>query len=137
MKYSKILTQSLIFLTSLALLSMQFPNHLSRHVSRPEGSIIGVWTYTQNNQSSLNFKEDGSYEADFENDGTPEASGVYTITDSEVSISDKAGKNMCKGAEGATYTFAIEGDKLMMTVVQDACEGRKSILHQSEWKRMQ
>lgn len=94
-------------------------------------SMVGTWTYqaptpdgtTVTNTMTMN--EDGTFTVDFTSDGKADVLGTYTIDGSKITISDTPEESPCYGKDGV-YSFSIEGDTATITLIEDACELRRS-----------
>ena len=63
--------------------------------------------------------------------------GDYATSADQIRLTDKSGPLACsaKGEETGAYLWKFEGDKLIFTKVEDACEGRSGDLPNRDWKR--
>src|SRR5688572_32730313 len=63
--------------------------------------------------------------------GWPPMTGSWTITGSEVTLTNTAGPKDCMNP--ARYGFAIDGQRVRFSLVADDCKPRGMILDRSEW----
>lgn len=94
-------------------------------------SMVGTWTYQDTTPdgtevtNTMTMNEDGSFTVDFGSDGKANVLGTYTIDGSKITISDTAKESPCYGKDGV-YNFKLEGDIVTITLIEDACEIRRS-----------
>lgn len=70
---------------------------------------------------TLIFKEGSAFEVVHSGGGG--VKGTYKVTGNEVEITDQDGDFACPDAVGK-YKWKVENEKLVMTIVDDPCEGR-------------
>lgn len=58
----------------------------------------------------------------------------FSAANGNLTIDDVGGTYQCPNQTGK-YKFAITGDMLTITLVEDACEGRASVLNNSKWTK--
>ena len=63
--------------------------------------------------------------------GWPPMTGAWTVTGSEVTLTNTAGPKDCMNP--ARYGFAIDGHRVLFSLVVDDCKPRGMILDRSEW----
>ncbi len=94
-------------------------------------SMVGTWTYQAPTPdgtevtNTMTMNEDGTFTVDFASDGKADVLGTYTIDGSKITISDTPEESPCYGKDGV-YSFSIEGDTATITLIEDACELRRS-----------
>lgn len=71
------------------------------------------------------FRSDGSW--DTRQDGQLRVNGLFTISGSQLSITDGGGYWSCAQVNAATgtYTWSFNGTNLTLTVISDDCSGRQ------------
>ena len=77
------------------------------------------------------FRADGTYSWK-ESLSETEASGTYTVTGNQIVIKDDYAP--CKDVV-ATYAWAYDGQKLSLTLVDDACRDRRLTFDQTKWTK--
>ncbi|PHN02489.1 hypothetical protein [Flavilitoribacter nigricans] len=93
-------------------------------------SMVGDWTYSgpgpdgEELINTMSMKEDGSLSVDFGSDGQIEVVASYTIEGKQITINDVSEQSPCHGKAGV-YEFALDGDNVTITLVEDACELRR------------
>jgi hypothetical protein len=112
-----------------ALLLMTFMVMSFTSSPRTNEDLLGKWLYEiQDYKVIIEFKQDGSYAVDMNlEDDITNVTGNYQINNQELILEDVSGENACIGDIGK-YTYKVEGDKLMLTVVSDDCSGRKGMM---------
>jgi uncharacterized protein (TIGR03066 family) len=104
-------------------------------------SIVGDWLMdakTPDGQPSVmkvSFKADGKLKVDFGNDGSIDINGTYTLDGNKISLNDASTESPCYGKVGV-YEMKVEGDKLKVKLIEDACEIRKGDGKPSEMRRV-
>lgn len=94
-------------------------------------SMIGSWTYQGTTPdgtevtNTMTMKEDGTFTVDFASDGKTDVLGAYTIDGSTITIKDTPKESPCYGKDGV-YSFKLEGDTVTITLIEDACDIRRS-----------
>ena len=89
------------------------------------GSIIGSWDKQVEGQLvTLSFIDNGTYTFVFEGD-VNEVTGTYTLSGDKITIIDdgNASEGGCSGIEG-NYSYSIDGDELIFSLIADNCDGR-------------
>ena len=87
----------------------------------PEGPLrYGGFTVT--------FGRDGAFA--LQGAGWPAFSGTWSVANGSVTISTPAVQD-CSAA--GNYRFRLDGMRLLLTLIDDACEPRRMILHDSVW----
>ncbi len=83
----------------------------------PVGSYeIGPFTIT--------FKEAGSFEVTHSSGGG--VTGTYKISGDKAEFTDVAGDFACPDSVGK-YTWKVEAEKLVFTLIEDSCDGRAEV----------
>jgi len=99
------------------------------------GGPTGKWKTTISGKKVLGGHVDGSWTVDFTSarytvtwNGKTVLHGVYTVTGSDMSLTDKSGEVKCPGT--GTYTFKVNAEKLTLKKIKDseACAGRIAVL---------
>lgn len=94
-------------------------------------SMVGTWTYQATTPdgtevtNTMTMNEDGTFTVDFASDGKADVLGTYAIDGNQITISDTPEESPCYGKDGV-YSFNIEGDTVTITLIEDACEIRRS-----------
>lgn len=94
-------------------------------------SMVGTWTYEATTPdgtavtNTMTMNEDGTFTVDFASDGKPDVLGTYKIDGNQITISDTPAESPCYGKDGV-YSFQTEGDTITITLIEDACEIRRS-----------
>lgn len=95
----------------------------------------GKWKTTISGKKVLGGGIDGTWTVAFTStrytatwNGKTVDRGVYTVTGSDMSLTDKSGEVKCPGT--GKYRFAVKGHKLTMKKIKDtaACAGRTAVL---------
>ena len=76
------------------------------------------------------FGADGTFKV--EGSGWPTLHGTWKAAGGEVALATKGGPPECAAA--ARYRARIEGTRVLLTVVEDACKLRRMMLDQSTWR---
>ncbi len=53
--------------------------------------------------------------------------GTYKLSGDRIEFADQEGEFMCQDSDGK-YTWKVDGDRLIFSVVDDPCDGRKQAL---------
>lgn len=69
----------------------------------------------------VSLKADGTYAVDFEEDGTIDIEGKYSIEGDQMTIEDTGGPAACKDGKG-TYKFVTTETTNTLTEVTDPCD---------------
>src|SRR4029079_155163 len=77
---------------------------------------------------ALQFSTDGAFE--LWGQGWPAFKGTWKLDKAELTILTPAVKD-CSGP--GRYGFRLDGGHLSLTLIQDGCEPRRMILHDSTW----
>jgi outer membrane protein assembly factor BamB len=77
---------------------------------------------------TLTFRPDGVFA--LQGAGWPPFSGTWRLADGTVTIFTPAVQDC---AAAGTYRFRLDGTRLVLTMIEDACEPRRMILHDSAW----
>jgi hypothetical protein len=97
-----------------------------------QSALVGTWTNSLG--TVWEVKPDGTYDADLNKNGKPDAWGKYTVEGNTVTIWRTGGLRP-KGCDGkGFYTFARTKDTLQFTLVKDSCKLRKQNAMQM-WRR--
>ena len=94
-------------------------------------SIEGSWKISAKDDQGvertavITFGSDSSLKVDLNSDGTIDITGNYTLEGDKVTIKDAQGEMACEGA--GTFQYAITGDEMRFSLVQDPCQGRHMI----------
>lgn len=114
----KMLTKAvvaLLFCLPFSLAAQDFVGDWTMKMPADNGDMVDV---------HLSIKGDGSYTVDFGKDGNVEINGNYQNDGNQITVWDDGTGDGCpKGAKGV-YNWAIEGDKMTMTRISDACTSR-------------
>ncbi len=101
-----------------------------------ETGLEGTWHVEAGERSyDITFTADGMYMVDMGADGTVDVEGTYTVEENTLTMKDTSGEMSCRGDEGGSYTFSVEGDKASFSMVSDNCEGRKGLDGQTLTKK--
>ncbi|RPJ52883.1 MAG: hypothetical protein EHM23_32065 [Acidobacteria bacterium] len=76
---------------------------------------------------TITFKAGDNFEVTHSNGGG--VTGTYKISGDQAEFTDLAGDYACPGAVGK-YTWKVESEKLVFTLVDDKCDGRAEALSQ-------
>ena len=99
------------------------------------GGPTGKWKTTISGKKVLGGQIDGTWTIDFTSTrytvtwkGKTVLHGVYTVTGSDMSLTDKSGEVKCPGT--GKYSFKVKGQKLTIKKIKDsaACAGRTAVL---------
>ncbi|HKY59649.1 MAG TPA: hypothetical protein VJP59_01440 [Gemmatimonadota bacterium] len=74
----------------------------------------------------LTLAEDGTFEVRDES-AEPQVQGTYRIEGDRIVFTDASGPAMCDDPQGE-YRWTMAGDQVSMTVVDDTCPGRLTVL---------
>jgi len=74
---------------------------------------------------TITFKDDGNFEVAHSGGGG--VKGTYKVSGDTVELTDVEGDFACPDAVGK-YTWKVEAEKLVMTLVGDPCDGRAQAL---------
>jgi outer membrane protein assembly factor BamB len=77
---------------------------------------------------TLRFAPDGAFA--LEGQGWPTFNGTWKAVNDQLTVSTPAAQD-CAGP--GRYRFHLDGTHLVMTLIDDACEPRRMILHDSTW----
>jgi hypothetical protein len=96
-------------------------------VSQAENiDLAGAWEIT--------FLDNGRFLVTWK--GRDAAAGTYNINKDELALTDESGPNMCNGALAkAAYRWAVDGDLLKLTALDDPCNARRFINTLKGWGR--
>ncbi len=83
----------------------------------PDSGAHGNW--------EIMLADDGTFAV--RHDGTADVEGTYMIDGDRVTFTDTSGEFMCDPVTGV-YRWSISGDQVTMSVVDDACDGRITVL---------
>jgi hypothetical protein len=72
----------------------------------------------------VTIHEDGKYQVTAD---IGKVTGVYVVTGEQVEVRDEGGDFSCPNAAGR-YRWKVDGDKLMLVLLEDPCEGRMQAL---------
>ena len=61
-------------------------------------------------------------------DGQLGAQGTLASTEEELRFTDESGPLACDSSDVGVYGWVLEGDKLELIAVSDACQGRRLVL---------
>ena len=79
------------------------------------------------------FSPDGSFS--IEGEGWPELSGQFQLSGEEMTVAFNEGSAAPEGCEQpGRYRFSVEGRRLSLRLVEDACRPRQMILGASDWR---
>ena len=92
--------------------------------------IVGAWT---DGMATLNLMPEGHFAAVYGN-GIALGLGTYEAGDGTITVTDRDGFARCDAA--ATYGYAISGDTVTFTKMEDVCEGRIEALDGTRWSRL-
>ncbi len=89
-----------------------------------QAALVGTWTNSLGTVWMI--KADGTWDADLNKDGKPDAWGTYTVSGDTVTL-QRTGGIKPKGCDGlGVYKFSrIDEKNLTFTLVKDACKLRK------------
>jgi len=95
-------------------------------LSNPEIKLITSETWVSKiNGALLKINEDGKFTLDFPGvDGEEVIKGMVRFDDKTLIFSVQNNSNYCKNMEGK-YTFKIQKNELLLSVVEDKCQSRK------------
>jgi hypothetical protein len=71
---------------------------------------------------TITFKEGGKYEVTASAGGG--VKGIYKVSGNDVEVTDQDGDFACPDTVVGKYKWKVDGEKLVMTIIDDACEGR-------------
>lgn len=94
-------------------------------------AYVGTWAGegTGPDGQMVKFKmiiAEDSYQLDMGMDGNINVVGKVVAEGDQVSVWDVSGELACPGDQKGVYKFAVDGDTLTFTKVEDPCEGRGS-----------
>ncbi|MCH8088452.1 MAG: hypothetical protein IH955_00370 [Chloroflexi bacterium] len=70
-------------------------------------------------------------------DGELVVKGTYRVVEDQLTLSDEEGLLACRGGqEIGLYKWALDGDALSLTVIEDQCDGREAILAAHPFSRL-
>jgi hypothetical protein len=89
-----------------------------------QAALVGTWTNSLGTVWMI--KANGTWDADLNKDGKPDAWGTYTVSGDTVTL-QRTGGIKPKGCDGpGVYKFSRSDEKnLTFTLVKDACKLRK------------
>lgn len=91
-------------------------------------SIVGTWGISAGERTyAFTFTADGKYLVDFGGDGKIDVYGTYSVSQNQVTIKDTNGDMACRGDKGGTYQYAVSGNQITFTMVNDDCNFRLSL----------
>ncbi|MCP5105990.1 MAG: hypothetical protein GY950_21580 [bacterium] len=97
-------------------------------------SIAG--TYSAFSGKLILVFQDNGHTVLKDNNGNIGAKGKYTVKRDKIILTDESGPISCSGdAKTGKYKWALDGDKLTFTLVEDKCGGRKGALTVEPWIR--
>lgn len=73
---------------------------------------------------TVTFKDGGKFEVAHSAGGG--VTGTYKVTGDKFEVTDEGGDFACPDTVGK-YTWKVEAEKLVMTIIDDACEGRAQV----------
>ncbi len=111
------------FSCSLMIMALVFVVAGAQSVSAQSGKFP-VGSY-ESGPFTITFKDGGSCEVAHSSGGG--VRGTYKIEGDEIEITDAEGDFACPEAVGK-YTWKVEGEKLVLTLVGDPCDGRAEAL---------
>src|ERR1700754_4577119 len=100
-------------------------------------ALAGVWTSqatlptTPLTMRSFALRFDVAGTFTLEGAGWPSMDGTWTTSGNAVTLQNKSGPQSC--GEPGKYTFAVDGGRVSLTVVDDNCQPRRMILDRSQW----
>jgi hypothetical protein len=74
---------------------------------------------------TMTFEEGGEFRV--VHSSGAEVTGTYKISVDRIEFTDQAGEFLCQGPAGK-YTWKLDRDNLILSVVEDECDGRKEAL---------
>lgn len=102
-------------------------------------ALVGDWTITVPAEDGslatlvVTMTDAGTYQLDFGGDSTVDSGGTFRVDgDQMVIIDDEDGD--CAGARGL-YSFTVDESSLVMTRIEDECEGRSGPEGKMEFTR--
>lgn len=110
-------------LKSLVLISVLFTLLSCSKSASSTSTLAGNWHKMLGSVTVyLNLKTDGTYAVGYDAGGgyTQTVTGTYSSTASQFTILTASGTNTCPTTQG-TYTWAVNGNTLTTTVVNDSC----------------
>jgi len=108
-------SRSVIFLSFVALLVLAGAPSVTAQSSKfPVGSY-------ESGPFTIIFKDGGNFEVAHSSGGG--VKGTYKVSGDQVEVTDVEGEFACPDAVGK-YTWKVEGEKLVMNIVADPCDGR-------------
>ncbi|MBN1997352.1 hypothetical protein JW935_07365 [candidate division KSB1 bacterium] len=95
--------------------------------TEPEKStLVGSWIRVQDGTTiRLVIMEDGQFEAEFDDDSNIDIWGTYAASNNQITFYDEGGATC--DTQGM-YRYSLSGKKLTFTLVEDECDGRRSIV---------
>lgn len=84
-----------------------------------EPLAVGTW--------DLTLAEDGRFEV-ADASGETHVQGTYRIEGDRIVFTDASGPGMCEGDPEGEYRWTMAGDEVSITIVDDTCPGRLTVL---------
>jgi hypothetical protein len=95
-----------------------FTTTISAEEAAKEPKVAGTW--------DVNLAADGNFSV--RQGENVMVQGIYTTANDQVTFNDVSGPAMCKDHPTGTYRWALSGNQLTMTVVEDTCVPRQVVL---------
>lgn len=73
--------------------------------------------------------DNGKYQGDLGNDGQIDVSGTYALNGDQITLQDDPANSTNPCEKPGTYTIAIEGDQMTMSLVSDECSRLSEVLN--------
>ncbi len=107
-----------LLVLALVLTGAVIAGAVSQNAEFPVGSY-------QSDPFTITFQEGGAFRV-LHSSGAG-VNGTYKISGDRIELTDKDGEFACQGPVG-TYTWKADDNKLIFTVVEDECDGRRQAL---------
>lgn len=100
--------------------------------------LAGSWKFTDpaNGPLILSFKNNNTYQIDFNNDGQTDISGIYRLLGNRVRFTDDEPRVKTDCYESGFYYYTLKNSLLIFELFADQCKPRKFVLQQ-EWTQVE
>ena len=85
---------------------------------------------------TLSFDVKETFRLTSDKDNTVLVEGVYSVSSDTISLTDQRGPYACTEEQAkGNYRWAVSGEGLKLTKLQDACDARSSDLTAQAWRK--